>query len=62
MNSMQEWSLQDIGFARLRQEKLVPFISRECVVIAVFNWSEHFHRASSSPRLPAPKIKHDSIT
>ena len=29
MNSMQEWSLQDIGFARLRQEKLVPFLSRE---------------------------------
>ena len=29
MNSMQEWSLQDIGLARLRQEKLVRFLSRE---------------------------------
>ena len=36
MNSMQEWSLQDIGFARLRQEKLVPFLSRECVVTSTY--------------------------
>ena len=28
----------------------------------ILNWNEHSHITPSFPRLPAPKIKHDSIT